>query len=285
MTLERHRSKLVPNVDFSAEGRIFVTDRDGTFPLRHKKRPNDAPGTQGAEGPYSDRKPAPIDWENDPHYRISDDIRSYHSYDPARDGKRKYRPREVSNYERALREVGMSSATSVASSNSLARKLKRSRSYKMQQEMEGRFGAPRPRRTPSLSSADSYRRFRRGQKPSMPEESRASMRREQRRYRSLDARALRKVAKKEQNNNYYNIDKDHGLNGFVPTLASELMPLDTTIKGERLSWLVFIIAGSLLMACGIVRTLLSRWHEYYHPLWSGFLVSDACLPIHLQWPP
>ena len=111
----------------------------------------------------------------------------------------------------------------------------------------------------------------------MPEDLRASMRREQRRYRSLDARALRKVAKKEQNNNYYNIDKDHGSNGFVPTLASELMPLDTTIKGERLSWLVFIIAGSLLMACGIVRTLLSRWHEYYHPLWSGFSVSEACL--------
>ena len=145
MTLERHRSKLLPQVDFSAEGRIFVTDRGGTFPLRHKKRPNEAddPRPNGVAG---DRKAAPIDWENDPHYRIADDVRSYRSFDPARDARRRYRPREVSNYERALREVGMSSAVSVGSSSSLARKLKRSRSYKLQQDGEGRFGPPRPRR-------------------------------------------------------------------------------------------------------------------------------------------
>ena len=107
----------------------------------------------------------------------------------------------------------------------------------------------------------------------MPSQLRASLRREERRYRSLDARALRKVSKKkEANNNYYNVNQEFGVNGFTPTLANELLPIDETLKGERLSWLVFVVVGSLLIACGVVRTLLSRWHEYYHPLWGGTLV-------------
>ena len=37
MTLERHKSHLIPDVECTPEG-IFVTDRDGSFALRGKRR-------------------------------------------------------------------------------------------------------------------------------------------------------------------------------------------------------------------------------------------------------
>lgn len=37
MTLERHKSHLIPDVECTPDG-IFVTDRDGSFPVRGKRR-------------------------------------------------------------------------------------------------------------------------------------------------------------------------------------------------------------------------------------------------------
>ena len=60
MTLERHRSKLIPDVDFSMEGRLFVTDTEGTFPLRGGQKTRERlPGPEGFERPHMDPRDYP----------------------------------------------------------------------------------------------------------------------------------------------------------------------------------------------------------------------------------
>ena len=84
MTLERHKSKLIPDVDFNLEGRLFVTDNEGTFPLRGGGKARDKlPGPDGFEKPS-----------------MVDDIQSYRSYDPkrAKDKKRKFKQRQPSRF-------------------------------------------------------------------------------------------------------------------------------------------------------------------------------------------
>ncbi len=85
MTLERHKSKLIPDVDFNLEGRLFVTDVEGTFPIRG--------GTKSR-----DKLPGPEEFTR-PHSEFND-VNSFRSYDPKRDRdkKRKYKPNEPSKF-------------------------------------------------------------------------------------------------------------------------------------------------------------------------------------------
>ena len=275
MTLERHRSKMMQDVDFSSDGRLFVTDREGTFPLRIKSSKKGKSHDKEETGLHKKDSYEMLEkqksWEYDPNYRVFDDLSSYRSFDPERDHKRKYRPKQVSNYERAMREI-TGSAASVGSNSSLNRKLRRSRSYRTHSEAEGRFGT-----THSVGSNDSIRRFKRGQKPTMPPEMRESLRRNNKRYRSLDVNELRKAKRKETNNNNFLSEfknfQNGVANGHIPISKNPDFPfLERHLSHERLPRFVFVVSGVLLLLCGIVRLLLSRWHEYFHPLWSGSLV-------------
>ena len=284
MTLERHRSKMMPDIDFGGDGRLLVTDREGTFPLRlkaskkvkenqHKKDDEAAQGHVHRKDTQETEERQKT-WEDHPDYHVFDDLSSYRSFDPQRDAKRKYKPKQISNYERAVREV-TGTLTSHGSSSSLNRKLRRSRSHRARSEPEGRFGAAH-----SVDMYDSIRRFKRGQKPTMPPEMRASLRRENKRYRSLDVNALRKTKRNEANSNGFLTDfegKQNGVisNGHIPESKHPDFPfLERRLSHETLPRWIFIITGILLILCGIVRLLLSRWHEFFHPLWCGSLVSE-----------
>ena len=85
MTLERHKSKLIPDVDFSLEGRLFVTDNEGTFPVRGSGKTRERlPGPEGFQRPSM----------------VADDVQSFRSYDPRRE--RKFKPREPSRFGREV---------------------------------------------------------------------------------------------------------------------------------------------------------------------------------------
>lgn len=290
MTLERHRSKLIPDIDFSAEGRLFVTDRQGTFPLRYKgskkagKDQQQQPSKSGNHKSDDKRDTGndsqemyerPSGWEYDPDYRVFDDLSSYRSFDPARDVNRKYKPKKVSNYERAMRDI-TGTMSSRESTSSLTRKVRRSRSDRLNREYEGRYGT-----THSVGSNDSIRRFKRGQTPTLPIEMRDPRLRDQKRYRSLDVNALRKAnRKREMNNNGLSEYDVHngGMNGHVQgSSRMDDLYLARHYSEERLPAALFIVLGVLLLSCGVVRLLLSRWHEYFHALWTGALVSHQRL--------
>lgn len=101
MTLERHKSKLIPDVDFGGDGRLFVTDNDGTFPMRGAKK--------GKE-----RVPTP-DYE---------DVKSYRSYDPKRNKRvsGRFKQKEPSRF---AKEVNDAAGTWGSGNASLQRKLRR----------------------------------------------------------------------------------------------------------------------------------------------------------------
>ena len=300
MTLERHRSKLIPDIDFAGDGRLFVTNREGTFPLRHKDSKKNKEkaadidwkkaSNKSKHGSKDDSQPKdemhekapPDNWEYDPDYRVFDDLSSYRSFDPKRDASRKYKPKETSNYEKAMREI-TGTISSHGSSSSLNRRLRRSRSTRSQGR-EGRFG------TMSSVSSGSSSRFRRGQTPSMPPEMReaAAMRRQNKRYRSLDVQELRKASRrKEVNNNMFDsykrnkhAEKMNG-HGPPPMLHPDFPTLEKQLSNEALPKVLFIVIGILLLICGILRLLLSQWHEYYHPLCTGLLVSMSSFGVKL----
>ncbi len=93
MTLERHKSKLIPDVDFSLEGRVFVTDTEGTFPIRGGGK-----SREKLPGPDAFARPSMVGSDDVP----VRDNQSFHSYDPKRmseyERKRKYKPKEPSRF-------------------------------------------------------------------------------------------------------------------------------------------------------------------------------------------
>ena len=285
MTLERHKSKLIPDVDFSGDGRIFVTDREGTFPLRSKSQSKERGNIEDKDWKEGDtdkdRDGGSKDyfgtvwddednnWPSHKKRRYLGDVGSYHSYDAKRD--RKYQPKELSNYQKAMKEV--TGTVSSKSSNSLSRKLKRSKSERYRKEYEGRYGVAGSVDSGSIGSG---RRFRQGG----PRRS-AELQRQTRQYSSLDVAALRRLQKNGggrgyDNNNYIGHKNGPGeINGYVNggTAVPEFIPRMRRISDERLPFVIFIILGILVFICGMVLLLFSYWHLYYCLLWTGFLVS------------
>ena len=90
MTLERHRSKLIPDVDFNLEGRLFVTDNEGTFPIRGGGKSRDK-----LPGPDAFQRPS----------MVVDDVQSFRSYDPRRAKERKYKPKEPSRFGQEVADL------------------------------------------------------------------------------------------------------------------------------------------------------------------------------------
>ncbi|KAK2193473.1 hypothetical protein NP493_12g04008 [Ridgeia piscesae] len=157
MTLERHKSHLIPDVECTPEG-IFVTDRDGSFALRGKR---------------SGRTTPPADYD------------TYRSYDSARK-QRAYKPRPLSHFSQ---ESNNNTLTSSAAStmNSLGRKLRRSKSARGRLSDEKRFGSMG---RSTVSSGGGTQRLR-GGTPQMSAEMSASLSRAKK-ARSLDLSFKRK---------------------------------------------------------------------------------------------
>ncbi len=287
MTLERHRSKLIPDVNYSLDGTLFVTDREGTFPLSGKSKPRQ----DVRDLDYNDR-------QSEGHY-------SYRSYDPHRDQhKRKYKQRSSPN--RYSQEIQNISGTISTHSSSLGRRLRRSKrrfsttSYPRRQSGDGRYsglqnGGSGPHSyAGSTGGGSTGRRLRTGP-PKMPEEFAATIRekeaRRSQRRRERDSFALRKVLESP-------IENGGSIRGYSPKASIRgskdfgKYPVDYSsmngksfldkdyqlksrkIHDESLPFLVFLVVGSLLVVIGIVRVIASHWHEYLGALWAGLLVSD-----------
>lgn len=287
MTLERHRSNLIPDVDFGGDGRIFITDGQGSFALRSKhydktdskdidwhKKPDKKDGRHqkvSRAGSWGDRP-----WEYDRGKRHLGDTGSYHSYDPKRE-QRKYKPKQMSPHEMAMREV--TGTVSSKSSNSLSRKLRRSKSNKYYVE-EAKFGSLRSTSTGTYSTG---RRFKRGGTPTRPLDI-EDFQRGGSRYRSLDVNALRRVQKEMNNNGVVSPYNKTNSNGYAGSLAGSVfdgyLPRVKKISDDTLPFVFFLVLGVLLFLLGLTRILFTYWHQYFCLLWTGVTVSHF---IFLYW--
>ena len=237
MTLDRHRSKLIPDVDFGVDGHLFVTDRQGTFPLSANRGPKE-------------RLP-PKDYD-------PEDIKSYRSYDQRRESK-KPRYRQNNRYEKEI--AAMQSGTWSTATSSLARKVRRTHSM---------GGKKRP-----ISEAGSMRgRPARGGIPRMTPEFTETIERGHKMRKSLDIEAIRRTSKKGEKNYFGRVGSDYqSSNGNAPLLLWDSPTKNRKITEERLPGVIFIVTGIFLIVLGILRIFLSYWHECFCALWTGIFVS------------
>lgn len=256
MTLDRHRSKLIPEIDFGRDGRLFVTDREGTFPLAVKK---------GSK----ERHPAP-DYDED-------DVKSFHSYDKRRamdraaareketdTAKRRYRQNNQSKYEREIQAIS-GTWSSGGGGSSLVRKVRRNQTLSR--------GDGRTYHT--SSDTGSLRNAVRGGTPKMTPEFAQSIDRKSRRRKSLDIEKLRRSNKKGDKTYFGRVGSEYSShNGNSPLLLWDTPTKNRKISEERLPGLVFIVTGVFLLVLGLLRVFLSYWHEYFCALVTGLLVSE-----------
>ena len=245
MTLERHRSKLIPDIEYGGDGTLYVTSRDGTFPLR---------GKDGG------RKKADI---RDMDFGSVSDRHSFRIFDPKRDQKRKYKQRP-SRYGQEVQTI--SGTISTGSSHSLGRRLRRTKSQKYPGSEGGKY---------SEGGRFDSNRLKRGGAPKMPPEFAASLQRDKR-ARSLDLNSIKKRNPKNslrgsKGRNPYPI-LDYNGNGKAP-LVSEMPLRHRRIHEERLPYVIPLVVGPGLLLLGIARLCISYWHEYFSAIWSGIFVS------------
>ena len=271
MTLERHRSKLIPDVDFSGEGRIFVTDVDGTFPLRHGKKPRDAL-PKDLMAPNGTVPVPPPDY----------DTASYRSYDPYRDKARKYKPQKPSN--RFGEEVNNLTWGS-SGSQSLQRKLRRLRG---QGSIEGREGIVhvdpdrRVNRMGTWSSAgkEKKRRDKEQQFPlpgggytgnanSLPRGSRLKR-------ASLDMDTIRGYKERAHDRKSSILEMyNRSHRSYSGSIGGKkpLMVKQKRLADDKLPGILFLVCGGIMLALGAAKVLICYWHEYFCILWTGLVVS------------
>lgn len=231
MTLERHKSYLIPDVECTPEG-IFVTDRDGSFPLRGKR---------------SGRSTPPADYD------------TYRSYDSSRK-PRAYKPRPLSQFAQEGNDINNTlTSSAVSTMSSLGRKLRRTKSARLSDEK--RFGSMG---RSTVSSGGGTQRLR-GGTPQMSAKMSASLSR-QKKARSLD------LSFKRKSDSGSVLRKGNSMFPLSAALTDVVIPQAKRITEQRLPGMFFVVDGLLLMLLGFIRMFVSWWHEYYCALWSGALV-------------
>ena len=225
---------------------MFVTDREGTFPLRHGK---------GDKGNIRD-----LDYE--PEYQ------SFRSFDPKRekrrDSERRYKQRN-SAYGAEVQTI--SGTISTQSSHSLARKLRKSKSFN--KERPDKYGSYNG----SGGSTSRGRRLR-GDTPKMTPEFAASLR-EKREKAEAKRRSLDNLSYTSNGS----IHKKRGSKDLIPN-GHGLLPLiddpmfrHRKIHQESLPYVLFVVDAVMLICAGIARLVIVYHHQYFAPLWAGLVVS------------
>ena len=238
MTLHRHQSDLIPDVQYSLAGGLFITDRDGTFPLRATKH----------------RKGEPT-----PDY----DDGTYRSYDPKR-LKGKFRKRGPSKFQEE-----MDGGTWSSYRGSLSRRphFKRSSSYRVSDEKRfGTWGSGGSGGSTSLK-----RNLRRGQIPKMPKNYNSGSLQRFHSYSSTEAKKARKELR-DFHDKTLNANSLKAMEGKLPLIIEESGYRHRKMADDPAPSLLFVIGGLLLLAAGAVKTILCPWHEYFASLWTGALV-------------
>jgi hypothetical protein len=246
MTLERHKSHLIPEVQYALDGTLFVTDVGGTFPLRGKStRHGDI-----RDHDFANVEPAP----------------SYRSYDARREERKgRYKQRTSPS-----REAAMSGSSTISTNaSSLGRRLRRSRTGYSARDVDVR---KKQKGSGQIYGSSDGRRLRSGP-PRMTPEFADSIQRKKDKRRSLELNDIIQGMgsfKRTKRNS-----KDDSYNKHLHSNGSGVHRKERyhKIHDEKLPYLVFLIDGVFLLLVGIARIILSYWHEYYSALWAGALVS------------
>ncbi|KAK2168674.1 hypothetical protein LSH36_15g15038 [Paralvinella palmiformis] len=234
MTLERHKSHLIPEVQYSLDGTLFVTDVGGTFPLRGKASKH----SDIRDHDFGDVSPPP----------------TFRSFDLRReDLKRRYKQRRSSSRE------GTSTLSNNASS--LGRRLRRSKRKSEFSAKEKYFSSVE---NGSMSTPSSGRRIHSGP-PQMTPEFADSLRIKSLRDSKAGTGSLKRGRRSDIDANSYQYRLSNGS-------EYEKKARYHKIHDEKLPYLLFLIDGILLMITGVVRILLSYWHEYYSSIIAGILL-------------
>ena len=246
MTLERHKSSLIPDIQYSLDGTLFVTESGGTFPLRGK-------GTRHGDIRNHD-------------FAYVESAPSYRSYDARREEKkRRYKQRSSPSREATM------SGTSTISTNrsSLGRRLRRSKRGYSAKDTDFRFN---DRNSGSISGSSEGRRLRTGPPRMTADHFNSIQKKQANKRRSLDGSIQGKDSLKRTKRNNNDLDYDNKHRHSNGSGIREKARYHK-IHSEKLPYVVFLIDGVFLLLAGIVRMIISYWHEYYSALWAGVLVS------------
>ncbi|ELU07783.1 hypothetical protein CAPTEDRAFT_221354 [Capitella teleta] len=257
MTLQKHRSTLIPDVEYSRDGSIFVTDNQGTFPLRHGK----------------DSKQDVQDLSFTP------EIRSYRSYDPKSepsDRSTKYKQRNSRSNMQEVYSMSAGGTLSTQSSNSLARKLRRSRIAGGHGPSYLSHSAANSKASSVSSSSGSF--FGR-QTPQMTPEYAETLRRKkaesEARKQNLDFSRASPYGSTKSLNKSKKYLSDGSLNrrmSIEPDYNRDPLFKNRDISEERLPFVLFSVEGLMLILAGVARLVCVYWHEYFASVWAGFIL-------------
>lgn len=279
MSLHFHKSELIPTIDFKDGGMLFITDNDGTFPLRHTKKRS--------------ALPLPNQDDND---SIQADTLNFRSFDPKRDAnKRRYKTKS-----QFMNDTESETGSQAISTLSRKGKLKRRGRDMVRPADERRWSTAsvgtvntantgstvrnklarkRKEKTGSISSRDSLRSNGYGTIGSGTLKRRGELPNKQRSeeiFRAKHVENLRKAAAQKDTIGVKKSLEELGhsninINGKIPYL-DKLPKLEKKIADEKLPWKLMIVCFSLLFILGIVCAAINPWHHYYCLLWSSLLV-------------
>lgn len=288
MTLERHRSSLIPTVEFSGDGTILFTNPNGSFSMPR--------GQKDEELASSELTIFHISGESQPG--------SYRQNQDGNNNQRKYKQRGSLP---SLHPQSPPGGTSSTASSSLLRRLRQSK-YAQSAEINEKWYSlssdqgfcidstdtsksrknKKVARRGTWSSSDRSLYSKRqnspqnvnslkgrfsGGKPQITPEIAASLELEKITSSSpkgsVSSRSAESGTERSQNLNtlYGRFSQGARLN------LVEQPPRKRRFTEEQLPYVVFLIVGPLLIAVGIIRLIISIWNAFGSGLWAGVPVS------------
>jgi len=92
--------------------------------------------------------------------------------------------------------------------------------------------------------------------------------------KELDMESIKRY-KKEMNNRRSSKGSEKGSQGSKKRHSRDPMRYrskDLKLSEEKLPGISFIIIGIFLLACGVIKLMVSWWHSYFCALWTGFII-------------
>ena len=340
MALEQHRSQLLPVIEFGSDGRLMVTNRDGTYPLRNKPKDGDGNNNRQQMNNLTVDKYALQDLDK---YNIQDfgqyiggsgsTAAAKTTMNLSIDSK-KGPPKFKTRNGTATSDGGGTHSTA---SSSLIRRLRRVRSSRKHHSSGLDLQTSRDTydgslRSPSSVASSKGRRPSSAKKKKAAEHTSSSLDKPPKKFMfgrsaSIDRKSKSSswggsVGRHSGRRSTGGGDSDGGESlgsrlrrgpprmtpEFAATLEREKRIREATgvtsgslssysngsggrrsvfneqkfdgrrrriVRDESLPSVIFIIVGSLLIVVGIVRLVISYWHEYGSPLWAGVPVCNC----------
>ena len=265
MTLDRHRSRLIPEVDLGGDGRLVVSEVEGTFPTRGQ--------------PSKDRLSLPAEFNVD--------VQSFRSYNPK--PKKRQKINEAGRFGEEVKRLS-GTIKSQSSSASLQKKIRRlhgeehparAHSWQYDSNHPAKYFSHSSDRGTWSTQGNNRRKIDKKHRLSvdaaLPSGHRNSM--NSRNSKPVDIKALKDYKKKKNSRpnsilEIYNSGMSPYANPGSPVLRQKSVTgLSKRLVEEELPSSIFLVTGIALLAAGITHALISPWHIFYCLIWTSALVS------------